>query len=137
MMAPFNTVSAGRINCLIESSSSSYEGLSPNLAFSPNPDLGKGAEAKHQLPSPLFGGFAILNLFFLSSWEHSLPALPSCHSHPGQLKAALFWDWGGGGGARCCCPGARPTTWHQSQAVLRQYLPPTRCTSTERHFWST
>lgn len=77
MMAPFNTVSAGRINCLIESSSSCYEGLSPNFAFSPNPDLGKGAEAKHQLPSPLFGGFTILNLFFLSSWEHSLLCLPA------------------------------------------------------------
>lgn len=36
-------------------------------------------------------GLAVLNQFFLSSWTHS-PDLPSCHSLPGQLKAALFWE---------------------------------------------
>lgn len=36
---------------------------------------------------------AILNQFFLSSWDH-FPELPSCRSLPGPLKAVLFWDTG-------------------------------------------
>lgn len=52
--------------------------------------FGKETLAEHPASS-LLAGLAILNQFFLSSWEHS-PELPSCHSLPGQLKAALFWE---------------------------------------------
>lgn len=52
----------------------------------------KGNPAQPE-PWPLLclAGLAGLNQFFLSSWKHS-PDLPSCHSLPGQLKAALFWE---------------------------------------------
>lgn len=63
------------------------------------------------LPSPLLGGFAILNLFSLSSWEHSPICLVPLPAWP--IKGSLVLGWGLGGGEgrgpRCCCPGAQPT----------------------------
>lgn len=114
MIPSFNTEYTGR-SCVhsyrVVLPSSCYEGLSPNFRFSPNPDLGKGAQAKHPLPSLLLGGFAILNLFFLSSWEHSLICLLPLPPWP--IKGSLVLGWWGGGdewcGPRCCCPGAQPT----------------------------
>ena len=52
--------------------------------------FGKGTQPGPQ-PLQCLVGLAGLNQFFLSSWKHS-PDLPSCHSLPGQLKAALFWE---------------------------------------------
>lgn len=132
-MIPIWSIQAGhQLSLRVVLFSSCYEGLSPHFRFSLNPDLGKEAQAKHPLPSPLLGWFAILNLFFLSSWEHSLICLLPLPPWP--IKGSLVWGWGLGGvmgvDQGVAAQGHSPPTWHQSQAVLRKYLPPTWCTST-------
>lgn len=68
-----------------------------------------------QTASSLAVGLTIPNQFFLSSWEHS-PELPSCHSFPSQLKAALFGELDPSRGV--AAQRHSLLMWHQAQWVL-------------------